>query len=68
MLKKMTDLLTKNLAIFCRYVNESPMIANSAFVGLAAPGNVGSWQLENKVSFCKLLSLFWAIFANCYLF
>ncbi|XP_047256560.1 probable rhamnogalacturonate lyase B [Capsicum annuum] len=30
------------------YVSESLIIANSAFVGLAAPGEVGSWQLENK--------------------
>ncbi|KAM3283238.1 putative rhamnogalacturonate lyase B [Capsicum chacoense] len=30
------------------YVSESLIIANSAFVGLASPGEVGSWQLENK--------------------
>ncbi|XP_055828872.1 probable rhamnogalacturonate lyase B isoform X2 [Solanum dulcamara] len=30
------------------YVSQSLIIANSAFIGLAAPGNVGSWQLENK--------------------
>ncbi|GMP59795.1 hypothetical protein CsSME_00022931 [Camellia sinensis var. sinensis] len=31
-----------------KYINEQLMTANFAFVGLAAPGNVGSWQRENK--------------------
>ncbi|CAL5339260.1 unnamed protein product [Camellia sinensis] len=32
-----------------KYINEQLMTANFAFVGLAAPGNVGSWQRENKI-------------------
>ncbi|KAF7128905.1 hypothetical protein RHSIM_Rhsim10G0175400 [Rhododendron simsii] len=31
-----------------RYINEALMTANSAFVGLASPGDTGSWQRENK--------------------
>ncbi|KAF5960455.1 hypothetical protein HYC85_001664 [Camellia sinensis] len=31
-----------------KYINEQLMTANFAFVGLAAPGNIGSWQRENK--------------------
>ncbi|XP_050381717.1 probable rhamnogalacturonate lyase B [Argentina anserina] len=36
------------LLIHDRYINESLFPANSAYVGLAAPGEVGSWQMENK--------------------
>ncbi|XP_052195049.1 probable rhamnogalacturonate lyase B isoform X2 [Diospyros lotus] len=31
-----------------RYINEELMTANSAFVGLAPPGDAGSWQRESK--------------------
>ncbi|KAK8581109.1 hypothetical protein V6N12_071351 [Hibiscus sabdariffa] len=31
-----------------RFLDEEPMQAQSAFVGLAAPGNAGSWQTEGK--------------------
>uniref|UniRef100_A0A2N9EFC9 rhamnogalacturonan endolyase n=1 Tax=Fagus sylvatica TaxID=28930 RepID=A0A2N9EFC9_FAGSY len=31
-----------------RYINERLMWAQSAYVGLAAPGEVGSWQRESK--------------------
>ncbi|XP_038998370.1 rhamnogalacturonate lyase B-like [Hibiscus syriacus] len=31
-----------------RCLDDEPMQARSAFVGLAAPGNVGSWQTEGK--------------------
>ncbi|KAG8642807.1 rhamnogalacturonate lyase isoform X1 [Manihot esculenta] len=31
-----------------RYMNERLMYANSAYVGLATPGDVGSWQMESK--------------------
>ncbi|KAM7515833.1 hypothetical protein LguiA_005416 [Lonicera macranthoides] len=31
-----------------RYINKELITANSAYVGLAAPGDVGSWQRENK--------------------
>ncbi|KAF5941394.1 hypothetical protein HYC85_022561, partial [Camellia sinensis] len=31
-----------------KYINEQLMTVNFAFVGLAALGNVGSWQRENK--------------------
>ncbi|KAL8476324.1 hypothetical protein ACS0TY_028844 [Phlomoides rotata] len=30
------------------YINERLMIANSAYIGLAPPGELGSWQRENK--------------------
>ncbi|XP_059307364.1 uncharacterized protein LOC132058946 isoform X2 [Lycium ferocissimum] len=30
------------------YVSQSLITANSAYIGLAAPGDVGSWQTENK--------------------
>ncbi|XP_075089667.1 uncharacterized protein LOC107815910 [Nicotiana tabacum] len=30
------------------YVSKRLITANSAFIGLAAPGDVGSWQTENK--------------------
>ncbi|KAK4356335.1 hypothetical protein RND71_025306 [Anisodus tanguticus] len=30
------------------YVSQSLITANSAYIGLAAPGDVGSWQIENK--------------------
>ncbi|KAK4371586.1 hypothetical protein RND71_011061 [Anisodus tanguticus] len=30
------------------YVSKRLVTANSAFIGLAAPGDVGSWQIENK--------------------
>ncbi|KAL6225063.1 hypothetical protein ACLB2K_003915 [Fragaria x ananassa] len=36
------------LQIHDRYINESLLPASSAYVGLAAPGEVGSWQRENK--------------------
>lgn len=49
-----------------RYMNERLMYANSAYVGLATPGDVGSWQMESKVEmplknfisevFCKIRS------------
>ncbi len=32
-----------------RYISERLMYASSAYVGLAAPGDVGSWQTEAKV-------------------
>lgn len=35
------------------------MTANSAFVGLASPGDTGSWQRENKVDFRFHLSATW---------
>lgn len=31
-----------------RYINETSFGANSAYVGLAKPGEAGSWQRENK--------------------
>ncbi|PON39398.1 Rhamnogalacturonate lyase [Trema orientale] len=36
------------LLIRDRYISESLILANSAYVGLAAPGKAGSWQRENK--------------------
>ncbi|KAG5607256.1 hypothetical protein H5410_028748 [Solanum commersonii] len=31
-----------------RYINKNPVYAKSAYIGLALPGNVGSWQYETK--------------------
>lgn len=49
-----------------RYINERLIYASYAYVGLAAPGDVGSWQMESKVEmplknfisevFCKIRS------------
>ncbi|PON97078.1 Rhamnogalacturonate lyase [Trema orientale] len=36
------------LFIYDRYMNKSNFGAKSAYVGLAAPGEAGSWQWENK--------------------
>ncbi|XP_062144079.1 rhamnogalacturonate lyase B-like isoform X2 [Alnus glutinosa] len=36
------------LLVLDRYINEKLMWAQSAYVGLAAPGEVGSWQRESK--------------------
>ncbi|GLU20223.1 hypothetical protein SLE2022_364330 [Rubroshorea leprosula] len=36
------------LVVVDRYVSNKPVFANSAHVGLAAPGDVGSWQTETK--------------------
>lgn len=32
------------------YINERLMTAGSAYIGLALPGEAGSWQMENKVN------------------
>lgn len=40
------------IAMF-RYVNEEYTPANDAYVGLASPGDAGSWQRECKVTFVK---------------
>lgn len=34
---------------FFRYINKNPVYAKSAYIGLALPGHVGSWQYETKV-------------------
>ncbi|KAG8383635.1 hypothetical protein BUALT_Bualt04G0034500 [Buddleja alternifolia] len=36
------------LLVHDRYISERPIIADSAFIGLAPPGDAGSWQRENK--------------------
>lgn len=36
--------------ILFRYINNNPVYAKSAYIGLALPGDVGSWQYETKVS------------------
>ncbi|XP_028051729.1 uncharacterized protein LOC114256303 [Camellia sinensis] len=41
-----------------KYINEQLMTVNFAFVGLAALGNVGSWQREKKALFCGDFSLY----------
>uniref|UniRef100_A0A2P2JXD4 Rhamnogalacturonate lyase B-like n=1 Tax=Rhizophora mucronata TaxID=61149 RepID=A0A2P2JXD4_RHIMU len=40
--------VTGQLFVRDRYINENLMYASSAYVGLAAPGAVGSWQTEAK--------------------
>lgn len=37
--------------LMSRYTSKDYMTANGAYVGLAAPGDVGSWQRECKVIF-----------------
>lgn len=39
-----------------RYVSEDITPANDAYVGLAPPGDVGSWQRECKVTLHVLIS------------
>lgn len=38
-----------NITLLYRYVSKEQIPADGAFVGLAAPGDVGSWQREAKV-------------------
>ena len=33
----------------CRYINKNAVPGNGSYVGLALPGDVGSWQRECKV-------------------
>ncbi|KAK4781046.1 hypothetical protein SAY87_017152 [Trapa incisa] len=40
--------VTGQLLIRDRYVNENDIPAGTAYLGLAAPGDVGSWQTESK--------------------
>uniref|UniRef100_A0A5B6ZQ63 rhamnogalacturonan endolyase n=1 Tax=Davidia involucrata TaxID=16924 RepID=A0A5B6ZQ63_DAVIN len=41
-------MVTGRLLVLNRYSRKNLTAANSAYVGLAPPGNVGSWQTENK--------------------
>nr|XP_018623891.1 probable rhamnogalacturonate lyase B isoform X2 [Nicotiana tomentosiformis] len=41
-------IVTGRLLVRDSYVSEKLITANSAFIGLAAPGDIGSWQMENK--------------------
>lgn len=43
------------------------MPANSAYVGLAAPGDAGSWQIESKVWLTSFF-YFLSFFENCRIF
>lgn len=40
-----------------RFVSDDYISANGAYVGLAPPGDVGSWQRECKVIFANCLFL-----------
>lgn len=40
--------------IFFRYINKKAVPAYFAYVGLASPGEAGSWQRESKVSVLDL--------------
>ncbi|KAF8404746.1 hypothetical protein HHK36_009635 [Tetracentron sinense] len=40
--------ITGRLLVLDRYINAKNISANSAYVGLALPGDVGSWQRETK--------------------
>ncbi|XP_009771423.1 uncharacterized protein LOC107773907 isoform X2 [Nicotiana tabacum] len=41
-------IVTGRLLVRDSYESDKLITANSAFIGLAAPGDVGSWQMENK--------------------
>ncbi|KAK3016424.1 hypothetical protein RJ639_006191 [Escallonia herrerae] len=41
-------MVSGRLLVRDRYINQELITANSAYVGLAPPGDVGSWQTENK--------------------
>lgn len=41
--------ISGRLLVRDRYINRGLMPAKSAYVGLAPPGDVGSWQSETKV-------------------
>lgn len=45
--------------LFVRYAKISLMWADSAYVGLAAPGELGSWQKESKVNFFHYNKILW---------
>ncbi|KAE9458861.1 hypothetical protein C3L33_09263, partial [Rhododendron williamsianum] len=40
--------LTGRLLVYDRYISEQPLPAIGAYVGLALPGETGSWQRESK--------------------
>ncbi|XP_052190282.1 uncharacterized protein LOC127799982 isoform X3 [Diospyros lotus] len=46
--------VTGRLLVQDRYINDDYIPANGAYVGLAPPGDVGSWQRE-----CKVVTLTW---------
>jgi len=46
----LVSFLLVNFCPFFRYRRRTLMPASSAFIGLAAPGQAGSWQTETKVS------------------
>lgn len=37
------------MTLRCRYVSDNYISAEGAYIGLAPPGDVGSWQRECKV-------------------
>jgi hypothetical protein len=41
-----------------RYISDKPMWASYAYVGLAAPGGVGSWERDAMVKFTELLFVY----------
>ncbi|XP_012081709.1 probable rhamnogalacturonate lyase B isoform X2 [Jatropha curcas] len=41
-------IISGQLIVRDRYINKRLMYASSAYVGLAAPGDLGSWQMEAK--------------------
>ncbi|KAK6125862.1 hypothetical protein DH2020_040388 [Rehmannia glutinosa] len=43
-----SDLLIKEIIVGRFYISERLITANSAYIGLAPPGEPGSWQTENK--------------------
>ncbi|KAI3685810.1 hypothetical protein L6452_35069 [Arctium lappa] len=40
--------ITGRLFVYDRFISEENIPANGAYIGLAAPGDPGSWQRENK--------------------
>lgn len=54
------------LIIMSRYISTDLISANGAYVGLAPPGDAGSWQRECKVfflHFCRLSSIVFFLFS-----
>lgn len=47
-----------------RYISDKPMWASYAYVGLAAPGGVGSWERDAMVKFTELLFVYTMIQLN----
>lgn len=50
--------ISGRLFVFDKYMSLELIPAKSAYVGLAPPGHLGSWQEETKVIFCLNLYVY----------